>query len=194
MLVLEKNEHKPTMLALFAQLQLELIAEQATGENLLLEVVVSAFFYGAAEKLNNQAGGDSTKARRQLADIIVLCCQIPQSSAMCMVDSLCVLIEKNLLVENISQQGADAADQWLACDTSGDDKLARLVKQYRGKTLREFGIEGISTRYEAQQKLLYLGVDDSVERVQRRSKMLLFIIYFMVIIFISYICKEVYFH
>ncbi|MFV2055286.1 MAG: hypothetical protein ACC707_02420 [Thiohalomonadales bacterium] len=193
MQALDNSDHEQPLLVIFADAQLAAVVDKTPGENLLLEVVVSAFFYGALEMLDKQSTDAIPQTRSFLVEILMSCCKIPKSSALSIVHTIDKLSEKNSLVEHLMQQGSDAVEQWLACDPAADDTLARLVEQYRGRTLREFGIEGIGVRYEAQQKLLYLRLDDSVERIHRRSKVLLFLIMNLALISIAYSVWAVYF-
>jgi len=165
-------KQKESILTLYADDQLASIKPGWTRENLLLELVVCAFFYGAAKKLDKQSNINIQQSRQGLIDLIIVTCHMPHSSAASRLDSIEDMARQYGLIDNIVQQGSGDAENWLTCEDSENDRLHSLVEKYRGHTMREYGIGTACSKNEAQQKLLFLGLDESMSRIYQRAKML----------------------
>jgi hypothetical protein len=96
-------------------------------------------------------------------------CRIAEGNADGLIKSIERLANKYYLVENLFEQGAKAADQWLSCENSDDRALHNLVEKYKHLTMFELGIEGINEKHEQEQKLLYSEIDQSVGKLRRRA-------------------------
>lgn len=165
-------KQKESILTLYASDQLASIKSAWIRENLLLELVVSAFFYGATRKLDKQSGISKQESRLSLIALIMATCNTPHSSAASVLDSIEEMARQYGLIENIVQQGSDDAENWLACEVSENDRLYSLVEKYRGHAMHEFGIGTACTKNEAQQKLMFLSLDESISKVYLRTKIL----------------------
>lgn len=175
-------EQKQSILTSFAIIQMEGVVNGGTNDNLLLELVVAAFFHGAAKKIIKQSSISVSEDRQCLIVLIMSACDIPESSVINILDSMQEMARQHGLIDNIIQKGGDAAELWLSCETSGDGTLFGLVEQYRGRSMHEFGISSVSTRCEAQQKLMFLSLDESMTKIYRRTKMLMrFLVLFTVL-------------
>ena len=166
-------DQNQSILVSFANVQMESVLDGAANDNLLLELVIAAFFHGAAKKINKQSDISVPESRQCLIALIMSSCDIPESSVIGILDSIEEMARQHGLIDNIIQKGGDVAELWLACETSVDGTLDSLVEQYRGRSMHEFGISSVSTRCEAQQKLMFLSLDESMSRIYRRTRILM---------------------
>lgn len=153
----------------FARSQLRGVNTKLVLESSFLLLATCGFFYGAANQLAKQSELGANQCREELIDLLVDVCELSEHSVLGIVDSLDRLSKKFYLIENIIEQGKEAADQWLCCDDAEAGVLSKLVNKYRNLSMFELGLEGVNQEYDEKQQQLYSDVDASIMMLRRRT-------------------------
>jgi hypothetical protein len=161
------------MIDSFAQSQFSQIKTALIRESTFLELAVCAYFCGAESLLLRQSGAGAQSSRKQLISLISRICHLSERNASGLIDSVERLAARYFLIENIVEQGAAAADQWLNCEETNREVLKELFARYKNLSMFDLGIEGVNEKHEASQRELYATVDQSVSRLRRRVLLLL---------------------
>jgi hypothetical protein len=158
-----------SILETFVYEQLALVKRQSIRESSFLEIIFCVFAHGAAQQLRKQTQQKTEVSQKDLIRLIKKICRVGDIKAQELIDSVASLGKKYYLIENIIEQGEQAADEWLNCETKNDNRLKDLLDKYKNATMFDLGIDGINPEHESQQKYLYHAIDDTVSEIRKRS-------------------------
>ncbi|KPJ92799.1 MAG: hypothetical protein AMJ53_08665 [Gammaproteobacteria bacterium SG8_11] len=169
-------EFEIPLISAFAQTQMSDVVRQHIEESTFLELAACAFFCGAEAQFRKLSKMDWRDSQASLMDVIMEVGNVGPSKSAALIETIHRLEKKYYLIENIVEQGKNAADQWLNCQEAEDHPLQELVSKYQNLTMFDLGIEGINDQYDEQQQVLYASVDQSVGKLRRRALIILLII------------------
>jgi len=142
-------QHSPdspqNVLLSFAKAQLRNIDSHGIKKNSFQLFSITAFLFGALNQLGKQSHLNHSGIRESLHTILRDTFNLPAHNAEGLVNSICRMMDKYYLLENIYHDGESAAERWLTSENADCAELTSLLNHYQDFTMLDMSAAGLKS-------------------------------------------------